>query len=152
MIQMFKRLLNFSGTERKRLILSFIFHMCNSVFEMLPIMAVLTILNGILLSLSSGFMSVKTIWAALGIILLSISGRILFTNLSAVKRTLGSFSMCSKWRMDLGEELKRVPMGYFNEHRLGDITAAVTTTLEDMETNAVTVMEAVDREIGRAHV
>lgn len=143
MIQMFKRLLDFSGTERKRLILSFIFHMCNSVFEMLPIMAVLTVLNGILLSLSNGYMPVKTIWAALGIMLLSISGRILFTNFSAVKRTLGSFSMCSKWRMELGEKLKRVPMGYFNEHRLGDITAAVTTTLGDLETNAVTVMEAV---------
>ena len=143
MIQMFKRLLDFSGTERKRLILSFIFHMCNSVFEMLPIMAVLTVLNGILLSLSNGYMPVETIWAALGIMLLSISGRILFTNFSAVKRTLGSFSMCSKWRMELGEKLKRVPMGYFNEHRLGDITAAVTTTLGDLETNAVTVMEAV---------
>ena len=143
MIQMFKRLLDFSGTERKRLILSFIFHMCNSVFEMLPIIAVLTVLNGILLSLSSGYMPVKTVWAALEIMLLSISGRILFTNLSAVKRTLGSFSMCSKWRMELGEKLKRVPMGYFNEHRLGDITAVVTTTLGDLETNAVTVMEAV---------
>ena len=143
MIQMFKRLLDFSGTGKKRLILSFIFHMCNSVFEMLPIMAVLTVLNGILLSLSNGYMPVKTIWAALGIMLLSISGRILFTNFSAVKRTLGSFSMCSKWRMELGEKLKRVPMGYFNEHRLGDITAAVTTTLGDLETNAVTVMEAV---------
>ena len=143
MIKMFRRLLDFSGTERKRLILSFIFHMCNSVFEMLPIMAVLTVLKGILLSLSNGYMLVETIWEALGIMLLSISGRILFTNLSAVKRTLGSFSMCSKWRMELGEKLKRVPMGYFNEHRLGDITAAVTTTLGDLETNAVTVMEAV---------
>ena len=75
MIQMFKRLLDFSGTERKRLILSFIFHMFNSVFEMLPIMAVLTVLNGILLSLSSGYMPVRTVWAALGIMLLSISGR-----------------------------------------------------------------------------
>ena len=143
MIHMFKRLLDFSAAERKKMILSFIFHMCNSVFEMLPIMAVLTVLNGILLSLSNGYMPVKTIWAALGIMLLSISGRILFTNFSAVKRTLGSFSMCSKWRMELGEKLKRVPMGYFNEHRLGDITAAVTTTLGDLETNAVTVMEAV---------
>ena len=143
MIQMFRRLLDFSGTERKRLILSFIFHMCNSVFEMLPIMAVLTVLNGILLSLSNGIMPIKTIWLSFGIMVLSISGRILFTNLSAVKRTLGSFSMCSEWRMNLGEKLKRVPMGYFNEHRLGDITAAVTTTLGDLETNAVTVMEAV---------
>ena len=47
MIKMFRRLLDFSGTERKRLILSFIFHMCNSVFEMLPIMAVAGLLGEI---------------------------------------------------------------------------------------------------------
>ena len=143
MIHMFKRLLDFSAAERKNLILSFIFHMCNSVFEMLPIMAVLTVLNGIWCSFSNGHMPAKTIWVSFGIMLLSILGRILFTNLSSVKRTLGSFSMCSKWRMELGEKLKRVPMGYFNEHRLGDITAAVTTTLGDLETSAVNVMEAV---------
>lgn len=143
MINMFKQLLAFSGTERRNLILSFVFHMFNSLFEMLPIMAVLTVLNGILLSLSNGIMPVKTIWISFSIMLLSILGRIFFTNLSSVKRTLGSFSMCSGWRMELGEKLKRVPMGYFNEHRLGDITAAVTTTLGDLETSAVTVMEAV---------
>lgn len=143
MIHMFKRLLDFSAAERKKLILSFIFHMCNSVFEMLPIMAVLTVLNGIWCSFSNGHMPAKTIWISFEIMLLSILGRILFTNLSSVKRTLGSFSMCSKWRMELGEKLKRVPMGYFNEHRLGDITAAVTTTLGDLETSAVNVMEAV---------
>ena len=143
MIHMFKRLLDFSAAERKKLILSFIFHMCNSVFEMLPIMAVLTVLNGIWCSFSNGHMPAKTIWVSFGIMLLSILGRILFKNLSSVKRTLGSFSMCSKWRMELGEKLKRVPMGYFNEHRLGDITAAVTTTLGDLETSAVNVMEAV---------
>lgn len=143
MIHMFKRLLDFSAAERKKLILSFIFHMCNSIFEMLPIMAVLTVLNGIWCSFSNGHMPAKTIWVSFGIMLLSILGRILFTNLSSVKRTLGSFSMCSKWRMELGEKLKRVPMGYFNEHRLGDITAAVTTTLGDLETSAVNVMEAV---------
>ena len=143
MIHMFKRLLDFSAAERKKLILSFIFHMCNSVFEMLPIMAVLTVLNGIWCSFSNGHMPAKTIWVSFGIMLLSILGRILFTNLSSVKRTIGSFSMCSKWRMELGEKLKRVPMGYFNEHRLGDITAAVTTTLGDLETSAVNVMEAV---------
>ncbi len=143
MIKMFKRLLNFSGSEKKRLILSFIFHMCNSIFEMLPIMAIITVLHGILLSFENGKMPYETVWISLGIMLFSIAGRILFTNLSAVKRTLGSFAMCSKWRMELGEKLKRVPMGYFNEHRIGDITAAVTTTLSDLETSAVTIMEAV---------
>lgn len=143
MIQMFRRLLDFSGTERKTLVLSFVFHMCNSVFEMLPIMAVLTVLSGILSSVSNGEMPAKTVWVSFAVMLLSILGRIIFTNISSVKRTLGSFSMCTVWRMELGEKLKRVPMGYFNEHRLGDITAAVTTTLGDLENNAVVIMEAV---------
>lgn len=34
-------------------------------------------------------------------------------------------------------------MGYFNENRLGDITAAVTTTLGDLEQQSVTIMENV---------
>lgn len=143
MIQMFRRLLDFSGTERKTLVLSFVFHMCNSVFEMLPIMAVLTVLSGILSSVSNGEMPAKIVWVSFAVMLLSILGRIIFTNISSVKRTLGSFSMCTVWRMELGEKLKRVPMGYFNEHRLGDITAAVTTTLGDLENNAVVIMEAV---------
>jgi len=143
MIKMFKRLLNFSGTEKNKLILSFVFHMCNSFFEMLPIMAVLTVLSEILKETSGGRMSYRTIWISLGIMLLSISGRIFFTNLSSVKRTLGSFAMCANWRIGLGEKLKRVPMGYFSKNRLGNITAALTTTLGDLESSAVTIMEAV---------
>ena len=46
MIKIFKRLLEFSGSEKKNLILSFLFYMCNSFFKMLPIMAVLTVLAG----------------------------------------------------------------------------------------------------------
>ena len=39
--------------------------------------------------------------------------------------------------------MKHVPMGYFNENRLGEIVAAVTTTLGDIENNAVMVLEKV---------
>ena len=143
MIKMFKRLLDFSGSEKKNLILSFIFHMCNSFFEMLPIMAIITVLSGILKASSGGTMPYQVIWTSLGIMILSILGKMIFINLSAVKRTLGSFAMCTDWRMKLGEKLKRAPMGYFSSNRLGDITAAVTTTLGDLETSSVTILEAV---------
>ena len=143
MIKMFKRLLDFSGSEKKNLILSFIFHMCNSFFEMLPIMAIITVLSGILKASSGGIMPYQVIWTSLGIMILSILGKMIFINLSAVKRTLGSFAMCTGWRMKLGEKLKRAPMGYFSSNRLGDITAAVTTTLGDLETSSVTILEAV---------
>ena len=143
MIKMFGRLLKFAGSEKRKLILSFVFHMCHSFFEMLPIMAILTVLTGILLSVAGNAMPYRTIWTSLEIMLLSVIGKIIFINLSSIQRTLGSFAMCSNWRMELGEKLKRAPMGYFGEYRLGDITAAATTTLNDLETSSVTILETV---------
>ena len=36
----------------------------------------------------------------------------------------------------IGDRLRYIPMGYFNENSLGNITAVVTTTLGDVENNA----------------
>ena len=73
--------------------------------------------------------------------IVAIIGQIVSTNLASFCRVFGSFAMCVEKRLEIGERLKRVLMGYFDEKRLGDITAAATTTLDDVETNAVTVME-----------
>ena len=143
MIKLIKRLLDFSGKERGSLLLSFVFTLLDSVFQMLPILAILTVLAGLLAAADGGVMPAQTIWISLAVMVVSILGRIVFNNLSAGRRTLGSFSMCAEKRLEIGEHMKRVPMGYFNENRLGDITAAVTTTLSDVENNAVTILEQV---------
>ena len=143
MTNMIKRLLKFSGGKRNDLIASFVFSLLDSVFEMLPIMAILTVLSGLLTVAEGGVMPASTIWASLGIMVISIAGRIFFNNLSCVKRTLGSFAMCAQKRLEIGEHMKRVPMGYFSETRLGEIAAAATTTLGDIENNAVLVLERV---------
>ena len=143
MIRLFQRLLLFSGLQKKRLIRSFLAYLVSSFFEMIPIIAILTVLTGILKQLSGDVMPESTIWISLGIMIVSIVGRIVFVNLSANARTLGSFAFGSEKRMEIGERLKRAPMGYFNENRLGDITAAVTTTLGDLEQQSVTIMENV---------
>lgn len=143
MIQLFRRLLAFSGEQKGSLIRSFLFHLISSIFEMLPIMAILTVLEGVLVGKSGHVMSPDRIWKSFAIMLVSILGRIVFINLSTNARTFGSFAVCTEKRLTIGEKLKRAPMGYFNEHRLGDITATVTTTLGDIEANAVTILESV---------
>lgn len=143
MIEMIKRLLKFSGSKRNTLLSSFVFSLLDSVFEMLPIMAILTVLSALLTAAEGGAMTTATIWISLGIMVVSIAGRIFFNNLSCVKRTLGSFAMCAQKRLEIGEHMKRVPMGYFSENRLGEIAAAATTTLGDIENNAVAVLERV---------
>ena len=143
MIHLIRRLLDFSGKERNALIVSFIFSLLNAIFEMLPIIAILTVLSEMFSTVDGGLMSASTVWKSFVIMLASIAGRIVFSNLSCMKRTIGSFSMCANKRLEIGERLKRIPMGYFSDNRLGDIAAAVTTTLEDIENNAVTVLEKV---------
>ena len=143
MIALIRRLLDFSGAQKNKLIASFGFSLLDSVFETLPILAILTVLTGILDALSGTAMPQRTIWLSLGIMIVSILGRIVCSNLSATKRTLGSFDFCAQKRLEIGEKLKRAPMGYFSANRLGDITAAATTTLGDIEGNAVTVLDRV---------
>ena len=143
MIHLIRRLLDFSGKERNALIVSFIFSLLNAIFEMLPIIAILTVLSEMFSTVDGGLMSASTVWKSFVIMIASIAGRIVFSNLSCMKRTIGSFSMCANKRLEIGERLKRIPMGYFSDNRLGDIAAAVTTTLEDIENNAVTVLEKV---------
>ena len=79
MTKMIKRLLKFSGGKRNDLIASFVFSLLDSVFEMLPIMAILTVLSGLLTVAEGGVMAASTIWASLGIMVISIAGRISLT-------------------------------------------------------------------------
>lgn len=51
--------------------------------------------------------------------------------------------MCAEKRIQIGDRLKYIPMGYFNSHSLGNITAAVTTTMADIESNASVVLTKV---------
>ena len=108
MIRLFQRLLLFSGLQKKRLIRSFLAYLVSSFFEMIPIMAILTVLTGILKQLSGDVMPESTIWISLGIMIVSIVGRIVFCQ---------SFCQCQnswqlrvrvrKKRMEIGERLKR---------------------------------------------
>lgn len=106
MIQLIKRLLDFSGKQRKNLIASFVFSLLDSVFEMMPIMAILTVLSRLLSAAEGGVMPVSTLWVSFAIMVVSIAGRIFFNNLSCIRRTLGSFSMCSEKRLEIGEHMQ----------------------------------------------
>lgn len=46
-------------------------------------------------------------------------------------------------RVHIGDRLRYIPMGYFNDNSLGNITAVVTTTLGDVENNAARCLVSV---------
>ena len=44
--------------------------------------------------------------------------------------------MAANKRITIGNQLKSVPMGYFNENSLGEITGVTTTVLDNVENTA----------------
>ncbi|WP_304943178.1 ABC transporter ATP-binding protein [Vallitalea guaymasensis] len=144
MIKLFKRLLNFSGKHRKDIIISLITSFIKSNFEIISFMAVIMFINWLLLSVEGKkVIDMTDVFTILGVMVISIVGKIIFSNISNQKRVISSFKMCQDKRLEIGELMKRVKMGYFNENLLGEITATTTTTLGDIETISVTIFDKV---------
>lgn len=144
MIKLFKRLLNFSGKHRKDIIISLITSFIKSNFEIISFMAVIMLINWLLLSVEGKkVIDMTDVFTIFGVMVISIVGKIIFSNISNQKRVISSFKMCQDKRLEIGELMKRVKMGYFNENLLGEITATTTTTLGDIETISVTIFDKV---------
>ena len=57
-----------------------------------------------------------------------------------LEQTHAGYFMAGNKRIAIGNQLKSVPMGYFNENSLGEITGVTTTVLENVETIAPMVL------------
>ncbi|MFI3174745.1 MAG: ABC transporter ATP-binding protein [Bacillota bacterium] len=139
MVQMVNKLLYFAGEEKQRFVKSFIYGGINSIFEVLPITAIVVVLSGVI----ENNMTNTHIFISLGVMLASIAGQIVFGNFSRNGGIYASYHMCTLKRLEIGEKMKRIPMGYFSENRLGELTSTVTTTLSDLENTAKDVFQEI---------
>ena len=138
MFETFRKIFDFAGSKKGMLKKSIIFSFLNSVFDMLQIIALSVVLNALI-----NGMHFKTVWTSFAIMLLSIIGRIITEYVSDFSKVDAGYFMCAEKRIHIGDRLKYMPMGYFNSFSLGNITAAVTTTMADIESNAPAVFSKV---------
>jgi ATP-binding cassette subfamily B protein IrtB len=135
MIQLFKKIWDFSIKEKGNLQKSMVIGFLNAIFNSFLVIALYVVLKAIV----EDNVSAATAWTAFIIMVISIVGRIITQYFSQLQRTHAGYFMVADKRIDIGEKLKRVPMGYFNQNSLGQITAIETTILNDVE-NAVPVV------------
>lgn len=136
MIGVFKKIWSFSGSEQKNIRNSIIWGFINAVFYAAQLGALFMILD----SLVTGNTDNSASLAAFGIMVLSIAGRIVTQYISQLQRTHAGYFMVADKRVQIGDKLKVVPMGYFNQNSLGNITAIATTILSDVENAAPVVL------------
>ena len=107
----------------------------------LRIGAVAVMLRGVIGTAIEGkAFETKTIWLSFAIMCVSIIGGIITRKITAMWQCEGGYRTCAKKRIEIAEHLRYLPMGYFNENSLGEITSVTTNTMEsvgDVATRAV---------------
>lgn len=136
MINVFKKIWSFSIKEKGNLQKSIVIGFLNAIFNSLLVTALYVVLRAIV----EKNVSTNTAWSAFIIMSVSILGKIVTQYFSQLQRTHAGYFMVADKRINIGEKLKIVPMGYFNQNSLGQITAIETTILNDVESAVPVVL------------
>lgn len=74
----------------------------------------------------------KAILTAIGLMLISTLGKTAISRFSTMLQTEGGYDTAALKRIEIGEHLRYLPTGYFNDTSLGHITSVATNTMEQM--------------------
>ena len=132
MIGTLKKIFAFAGGRKNLLKKSLFFSLLNGIFTSFQFGALYFIVD----ALASDDHSFTSVWMSLGMMALSIAGRIFASFFSMNEQTIVGYGMVADKRISIGDRLRYIPMGYFNKNNIGTITGIVTTTLGDVESAA----------------
>ncbi len=129
MITVFKKIWNFAEKEQSNIRKSIIVGFLCAAFNAMQMGGVYYVL----VKIFDETLSVKDIAVVLGILLISLVGKIITQYVSQLEQTHAGYFMAADKRIRIGNKLKKVPMGFFSEFSLGKITTMSTTTLSQIE-------------------
>lgn len=140
MFEMANKFFEFCDEENKRKFhISVVLGVFEAIFTAMRIPAAYLAIKAIL----ENTLDNKTILLVLGIMLFSTLGKTVVNRHSQMLQTEGGYNTCSGKRIEIGEHLRYLPMGYFNDTSLGHITSVTTNTMEilaDIATRAIIMM------------
>ena len=137
MVKIIQRFFAFCGEENRRKFRSSIWlGVLQAFFEALKIPAIACMVRALL----RGAVTTQDILLSLGIMLLSILGSGLIKAKSTMLQTEAGYDTCAKKRVEIAEHMRYLPMGYFNENSLGQITSVTTNVMENLENVATRVV------------
>lgn len=140
MLKIIRRVLRLSGNLSKRIWGSFICGFLESMFGLLPIAAVFLVL----IELQNGQPITGQTWGiVIGLIAGGLILRMIFKYLVYRLQSTAGFEFVARERIALGDRLRYVPMGFFHDNSVGDITATVTTDLNFLENYSMHILDKV---------
>lgn len=98
----------------------------------------------VLSQLQSGLGITGQTWGiVLGLIIGGLALRSIFKYLVYRLQSTAGFEFVARERITLGDRLRNVPMGFFHDHSMGELTATMTTDLNYLENYSMHILDKV---------
>ncbi len=136
MIEAIRKIIAFSGQENKKIYRAILISFFKSLFSMFRMAAIYFVL----LAFEQGDKTMKPAWTALVLLVISILGQFLLKMAADLQSVHAGYYMSAYKRLEIAERLKKVPMGYFNDNNLEQITGIATTVLDVVENQGANVL------------
>ncbi|WP_407817614.1 ABC transporter ATP-binding protein [Staphylococcus aureus] len=134
------KILNWVSPYKTRMVLGFIMSFLNAIFIALPIFLASQIFNNVV---SNKSIYGKDIFNVVIIMIILVLGRFITAYLKSKNQESIAYEMSANERLNIGNKLKNVPLGYFNTHHSNELTTIVTTDLTFLENFAMKMVDIV---------
>lgn len=142
MIELLRNLYRISGKESSRITKMLLFEVLKSFFEGVALGATMLLLLKLFENLFERRpIATRDVIEVFLVALLSAVGKIVCGYLADRNKYIASYTMGAENRLQIGDQLKQVSMGFFNANRLGEISSGLTTIIGDLETIGVVIIE-----------
>ena len=137
MLDIIRKFFDFCGeTNRKKFQKSIVLGVLQAVFEALRIPAIALVLR----DLFDNNVTTATALGSFDIMVVSIVGTGIVKYQATMLQTEAGYGTCADKRIEIAEHLRYLPMGYFNQNSLGQITSVATNTMQNLEGVATRVI------------
>ncbi|WP_010271718.1 ABC transporter ATP-binding protein [Paenibacillus senegalensis] len=144
MARSIRRLLNWTGSRKRRIYIGFVYSVFHTLFTAMPVIIaaygfklILDDMQGKKTLATSSILVIAIAMAA------AVAGRFLFGYFRASAQESAGYEVTAEQRLKIGERLKRAPLGFFNRTKTGDLTSAVTTDLSFIEMHGMKMIDVI---------
>lgn len=142
MFKTIKRIVNWCGEFKDRLYIGFVFSFFSTWFAAMPTMAAAYAL-GMLIETEKNGVPFDRRWIGFSALLIAafVFLRFLFDYFRARFQETISYELVARDRLAIGEALKRVSLGYFQQVNTGNVLNSITTGLHSLENMGMRMLD-----------
>ena len=126
MLKMLKKFFDFCNEKnRNKFYKSVVLGVLDALFAAMKIPAAYFAIKAVI----ENHIDNDTIMLIVGFMLVSTLGKMVINRFSMMLQTEGGYDTCASKRIEIGEHLRYLPMGFFNDSSLGHIPSVTTNTM-----------------------